>query len=670
MLLVILTLLCVVASLSQAVESVGAEYRPDRFSKRILARNDSVTVVITSSVDIQAPGLTALSSEAYHGSIDTISAPADSTSTNSASAEDESVSSASDTWWTLFNLGTITTIRRPTLSLPTSTPIRIQPGLTSDSIIIPPYLPPTSTSFAFNATSRAWGWNTTSPSATLTSSTATTPTPSECPQRDDGRIVVTSYFVTHTSTTTWLGDPADYRAPYPSVSIPIGCTPAIPTGRFTVTFCDSTGQSCTFIHTTATETTTGNNLVPGPDPTPTETVTFTTTDKNPAVVFPTEAPPSYGGSPADPPGHNSAGLGDDSVATPEYGMLTSKVDSAKSSPTPSVGRSSHAGGVPITVIAQPGGVVIDDHTYTDNPTQKTSTVVVGRHTFVIEPSKVVGAGVTVTRPPTTGDVAAPFPTASTTVVGGIGEIVYGTSVATIDGTVFTIEPTPTIGVVRGQTITLGPEGIIFPSKTLHAAAGSGPTQTAVMGGELITAIGTDMVVIEGTTITYGHGSSNTMTTVVDGETVVIAPTGVLVHDWIIGGVTAAPTATEYEMVGGATVTQLGLTAVEIGGKTFHIGFGASTAVTTVFGGHTLTIGPKGVGMSTWTISAPHATTTTITPGGSNNNAAIMHPTTTATAKATASAGGENSASTPRRDQAGGFLAAVGAVCLGPLLFWP
>ncbi|KAI1770241.1 hypothetical protein F4818DRAFT_269978 [Hypoxylon cercidicola] len=722
MLFVILTLLCVVASLSQAVELVGAEYRPGRFNRRIPARNDSVTVVITSSLDILAPSLTALSSEVYHGSIDAISDPTTTLSTNDASIVEESsgdglISSTSDTWWTLFNLGTITTVRRPTLTLPTTTPIRItsstsrvfiQPGVTSDASVIT-YLPPTTSSFASNGTSRPWGWNTTSiaspspsstitipPSKTSSSSIVVTATPSECPARGDGRVVVTSYSITYTSTTTWSGDPADYTPPYPSISLPVPCTPKeTPTGRFTITFCDSTGQTCTFIHTT----TTANGLIPGPSPT-TETVTFTTTDKNPAVVFPTETPPSYGGEPADPPSHDTIGIGDNNIATPDYGMLTTDVESAKSSPTPqsptpSTGGNNYAGGAPITVIAQPGEVVIDDHTFTDNPSQQTSTVVVGSNTFVIEPSRVIGAGVTITRSPSgVGDVAAPIPTPIptfnltpnltpiptliptlipaptpiTTTVGGIG-VVYGPSVATIDGTVFTIESTSTVAVVRGQTITFGPAGIVFPSQTLHAAAGSGPTQTAVMGGELITAIGTDVVVVEGTTITYGHGASSTITTVIDGETVLIAPTGVVIRDTLVGGVTAAPSATKYEIVGGATITQMGLTAVEIGGKTFHVGLGASTAVTTIIGGHTLTIGPKGVGMSTWTLGGayPYATTTTIIPGGGssggNNNAAMTVPT------ATGSPDKENgAASIPRcRDW---LLAGVGVGCLGPLLlFW-
>lgn len=381
------------------------------------------------------------------------------------------------------------------------------------------------------------------------------------------------------------------------------------------------------------------------------------------MVFPTETPPSYGGSPADPPGHNTAGVPENNLITPGYGIVTTNAESAKSSPTPTrtpTGGNSDASGTPITVIVQPNEVVIDDNTFTDNPTQMTSTVVLGGDTFVIEPSRVVGGGAIISRPPSNaGGVLIPTPTPTTTTVGGLG-VVYGPSIATVDGTVFTLKPTPTVAVISGQTITLGPTEIVFPSQTLHVAAGPGPAQTAVMGGELITAIGTDKVVIKGTTITYGHDSSSTITTVVDGETILIGPTGVLIHNEIIGGATAAPTATKYEIVGGATVTQMGLTAVEISGITFHVGYGVSTAVTTVIDGHTLTIGPKGVGMSTWTLGAPYATTTTIMPG-SSNNAAMTIPTATGSV--------ENSGSIPRPYWIRGLVTAVGVGYVGQLLFW-
>ncbi|KAI2473021.1 hypothetical protein F4781DRAFT_258586 [Annulohypoxylon bovei var. microspora] len=684
MLITIFIVLCVVVSPSHGLELVRAEYGPSQFNTRVPPRNDSVIPESASSLDILASSFIVTSSETYRRSIYTVSNTAITTSVDdvsvvTASSGDSSAPSIPDSLFAPLNLGTITTIVRPTLVLPTTTPIRGSSRILDSSSSstsntgVETSLPPIASSFSFNATSRPWGWNDTSSASSLSSPTVTIPpptisttptitsTPSECPAKESGLVTVTSYSIIYTSTTTWSGDPSDYIPPYPPISTPVPCTPKeSPTGRFTITFCDSTGKTCSFIHTTTT-----NNFID-----PTTTVTLVTTDKNPAVVFPTQTPPGYGGSPSGPNSHESA-VSDGNLVTPGYGLDPTPVESAKSSPTPTGdigagnngensggnngnnnggddgdngdnnsgnnsgnnGGNNGAGSAPITVIVQPGAVVIGDHTFIDDPAQQTSTVVVGSDTFIINPSRVIDAGATITRPPSNvGGGFVPTPAPITTSVGGLG-VVYGPSVATIDGTVFTIKPTPTVAVIKGQTITVGPAGIVFPTQTLHVAAdGPGSTQTAVMGGELITAIGSDKVVIEGTTLTYNPDARTTLTTVIDGDTVLIAPTGIMIHDQTLGGITAAPGATKFAIAGGATVTQMGLTAVEISGVTFRVGIGASQALTTVVGGHTLTIGPGGVGMETWTLGAPGASTTTLMPGqggsGGGNNAALTIPSAT------------------------------------------
>ncbi|KAI0387796.1 hypothetical protein F5Y04DRAFT_11805 [Hypomontagnella monticulosa] len=717
----ILSLLCVVVSPSHGLEWVGDEYRPDgRFNRRIPTRNEtvtSVTAVVTSSLDILASSLSVASSE----SSETYQIPIDAVS-NTTAASDVSVAAVSSEksvllqaagLWTVNNLGTITTIQRPTLELPTSSQTRSTKPLpsswiTDSSTSEETSFPTLGSSYTLNGTSLPWNWNTTTTSATSlpteTSSQSTpsspsltlTNTPTECPpQRDSGTITVTSYSIIHTSTITWNGDPADYTDPFPPISTPVPCIPqSTATGRFTLTFCDSTGKTCSEIQTGG--------------PKPTQTLVFVTTDKNPAVVFPTQPPPSYGGEPDGPDAHESA-VGGSKVNTPEYGMTTTSADSAKSQPTPIGGGFgggiNYGGKPPIVVIVQPGEVIIGDNTIIDDPVRQTSTVVVGGDTFIIDPTRVIGVGngATLTRPPSdvggvfvptpgpgsgsgSGSESGPAAKPITTTVGGV-EVVYSPpagpiSIATIDGTVFTIKPTPTAVVVKGQTITLGPEGIAFPTTTLHAVAGvAGPTQTAVLGGELITAIGPDKVVIEGHTIVYGAAAGmsadSTLTTIVEGETLLIGPSGIVLHhndndenhiaaETTLGGPGAAPGQTKFEIVGGATITQMGLTAVEISGQTFYIGAGATTAVTTVIGGHTLTIGPEGVGMSTWTLGVPYASTTTLMPGagpgggsGSNNNAAMTIPTATASP----SDGKDNDGTAALPD-----LVLLGVGCLGPLLF--
>jgi hypothetical protein len=340
------------------------------------------------------------------------------------------------------------------------------------------------------------------------------------------------------------------------------------------------------------------------------TLVFWTTDKNPAVVFSSSSPPDYGGTASTlPVGHNTAdGDGDAAASTPEFGMLTS-TDNA--SPTTTAAGKTQAPSV-VTVIIQSSQIVINGQTITDNPQSKTSTVVVGTDTFVVDPTQVVGAGATIVRPVDIGGVFVSTPT--TTTVGGL-QVVLGPSVARIDGTVFTIGTTATTAVIKGQTITVGPSGIAFASQTITPIQQSAPTEVAVLGGELITAIGSSEVVIEGSTITYGPGSS-TITQVVNGDTIIIGPSGVVVHNLTLGGSTAAPTATTYEIVGGATITELGSTAVVVGGTTILIGSGLTSQLTTVVGGATLTIGSGGVSISTYTFS-PYATTTGSTPGATS-----------------------------------------------------
>ncbi len=278
----------------------------------------------------------------------------------------------------------------------------------------------------------------------------------------------------------------------------------------------------------------------------------------------------------------------------------------------------------VTVTVKPSLVVIDDQTFTDNPAQPTSTVVVDRNTFTINPTEVVGVGATVTRPPKSEEAASP-PSTKTT-IGDIGVDIEGSSVI-IDKTSFTIGPRPTTVVIRGQTITLGPGAIVFPSQTLAIPAARDTTQV-VFGAELITAIGSDKVVIESRTVTYGPGSS-TITSVIDGDTILIGPPGIIVHGETYGGSSAASsTDLQFAAVGGVTISQIGPTMVVVQGITYTLDPLASGQMktTTVLGGETITIGPEGVAIGTWTLDPPYVSTTTITP---SNGAAVALPTATA-----------------------------------------
>lgn len=413
-----------------------------------------------------------------------------------------------------------------------------------------------------------------------------------------------------------------------------------------------------------------------------ETITFWTTDKNPSVVFSTSEPPPDYGDPGTTSvqDHNTPDGGKQSTTSLPYervsttlspgstgggssnsggnnngGSSNSGGDSSNNGGNDNGGSSNSGGGndsndngggseggggsgaaaqtsattTAVTVIIQTTQVIINDKTFTDSPQSKTSTVVVGTDTFVINPSEVIGAGVTVDRPVVVGGIF--IPTKTTTTVAGV-EVVYtavGSSaasggsaiaIATIDGTTFTIGASPITAMIKGQSVTLGPGGIAFASQTIPIVTSAGATESAVLGGEMITAIGNSLVVIEGTTFTYGPGTS-TITEVIDGDTILIGPSGVSVHGITLGGISAATTATTYEIVGGATITEVGGSAVVIDGTTYSIGAVATSAITTVIEGQTLTIGPSGVVMSSYTFAQPYATSTVINPGGTSSVAA-------------------------------------------------
>ncbi|KAI1153212.1 hypothetical protein F4825DRAFT_415963 [Nemania diffusa] len=533
-------------------------------------------------------------------------------------------------------IASITTLARPPLATPPPT-LASQPNSTSLAF---PTFPPNTTN---NVTTTKGQYTNSSTTAPLTSPTAP-PTTTEdfCTTTSPGLFsTVIEYSIIHTWTITWYGDPADYTPPFPPISTPKPCAPTTSaTGRFTISVCDSSGQSCSLGHTTdeaapiAPSITTGpwwfwlteTSAVRGMEP----TLTFVTTDKNPAVVFPTSSPPDYGGSP-DPMGNvHSAAYPNEvqsSDAAPGYGNEVTTNQNVRSAPITSL--------PPVTVIVQPSEVIINDRTFTNNPTQPTSTVVVDGNTFTIDPTQVVGVGATVTRPPD-GGMAMPRPPTITT-VDDIGVDIEDSSVI-IDTTTFTIGPKPTTVVVKGQTITLGPGAIAFPSHTLAIPAARDTSQV-VFGAELITAIGPDRVVIEGTTITYGPPSSRTLTSVIDGDTILIGPSGVIAHGETYGGPGAAATATQFAAVGGVTISQVGPTALVIHGITYTLDPVAcrTAATTTVLGGETVTVGPAGVSIGTWTLDQPYASTATtviITPS-SGPSAAL--PTATATGATTATA---------------------------------
>ncbi|KAK7981794.1 hypothetical protein PG996_009482 [Apiospora saccharicola] len=457
-----------------------------------------------------------------------------------------------------------------------------------------------------------------------------------CSASTDERTV-TEISVIHTSTITWTDDPAKYTPPFPEVTLP--CTQP-PTGRFSASICPDGHTTCLLWlpQPTSGGTTQVWGSVTATKEKARPTVIFWTTDKNPVVVFSSSPPPDFlgGGKPTQQNDHETVGPGaTGGFITPVYGKVTT---STPQPPQPVVTPQANAPPKPseVTVVIQTTQVVINGETFTDNSKSKSTTAVVGTDKFTIDPTQVVGRGTTITRPFVNGVFV---PTASTTVVDGL-KVVYGPSAATIDGTSFAVGASPTKATVAGKAITIGPGGIFFPSQVLPVAAEAVLPHLQVIGGTLITAVGQSVFVVGGTSITYGPNMSP-ITTSIGKDKVTIGPLGVVVDGSTLGGVAANPTATTYKILAGATVTEIGSTAVVIDGVTYSVGPGATLITTTVVAGQTLTISPNGVAVSTDTYAQPYATTTVLSPG-SAPSADLSSPT-----------GGTDSGSSPSSDSTSG-----------------
>ncbi|KAJ9158051.1 hypothetical protein NKR19_g3666 [Coniochaeta hoffmannii] len=485
----------------------------------------------------------------------------------------------------------------------------------------------------------------------------------------DGTKASTTYSVIYTSTITWYGNPEDYTPPYAPISTPKPCIPPKDPLRFTASWCIPTigtersiSQSCITQTLSLVYSTAAPGFIPAP------TITFVTTDKNPTVVYSTIQTPDYGVNPGtkdqvdhtsaspttDPPEYQSQVAGNSGLGGGNAGSSGNNGGGGGPAPTGNSGGGSGSGGsgsgsgngsgsgsggsgngngsgdggvgvgsnpgatannpghapaqAPITVGVQPTAVVVNGQTISDNPAAPTQTIIVGSQAVTINPTQVIVAGQTVTRPGATGGVYIPTPTSTN--IQGV-PVVVSSSIAIIGGTSFTLGPTATTTIINNQPVTIGPSGVVVASTTIPVVFMPTPTQVAVEGGELITAIGPSVVVIHGTTITYGPDKPAS-TTVVDDDTITIGPSGVVVHGTTIGGPTARSSDSQYEIVGGATITQIGPSVVVINNATYTVGPGAGTT-TTVVGGETITIGPSGVAVGTHTIAYPFGPTTTITP---------------------------------------------------------
>ncbi|KAM0529229.1 hypothetical protein ACHAO3_000554 [Verticillium nonalfalfae] len=216
--------------------------------------------------------------------------------------------------------------------------------------------------------------------------------------------------------------------------------------------------------------------------------------------------------------------------------------------------------------------------------------------------------------------------------------------------------TTVTAVVQGTTVTVDQTAIRFPSATvpIHAATAQAvETEHVVVGGQMITAIGSTVVVIHETTITYGPGIA-VRTEEVDGGTVTIGPNGVVVDEQTIGGPNAGPKQTAYEIVGGVTITQVGASIVVIEDSTWTIGPNAHTTYTTEIRGETIIISPEGVTVESLSFTYPFGPTV-VTSIKATPTATLTDPSASQTQRSTDNGASDGGTANGDDDDEGGGL---------------
>lgn len=421
----------------------------------------------------------------------------------------------------------------------------------------------TKSSTLFTISTRSSTSSTTSTSSLEDSPTTTLP---ECISIDPTGTY-TSIIVSYTATITFTGDPADYTPPHEPISLP--------------SYCDGEesppDRTSEFINLPSTSIPITASLPEIPRP----TFSFITTDKNPSVIFEPDTAPGYTRTRTSPNGDNDLDGITKHKPTDRDERTKTKTTTTRRPP--------------FIVTAGPGQVIIGTSTITGLVPDKTTTVTVSGGTFTINPTAIIGEGATVTKPPPppthSQDPIFPKPTSGN--VGGLELIVSG-SLIVADGTAtMTVPREGLTTVVNGETVSAGPGRVIVGEETLVVPTEPAhQTDLVVIGGDMLTARDSTIVVLHSTTITYGPGIDQT-TLAVDDDIITVNSDGIFVHGTTLGGPGAGHGDTKYEVVGGVTITEIGTTAIVIGGHTYTIGPGAGT-ITTTIAGQTLTIGPDGV----------------------------------------------------------------------------
>ena len=287
----------------------------------------------------------------------------------------------------------------------------------------------------------------------------------------------------------------------------------------------------------------------------------------------------------------------------ESGVGEGNTGSGGNPSTGSSGTTSHEDEYPPAVVINPGvttlnnvpvsigpsGVVVGSHTVAAGA--ESTIVTVNGQIFTVEPSRIVAGGTTLPF-----SIAPNQPYTSLTV--GNVPVALGPKAAVIASTTYRLGSSPTAIIHDAQTYILGSSKLVAAQTTVNLPEGKPPLAFVTAGGEIFSVYSSQLEA-PGITISIPTGPHPSQF-VLRGETFTVNPSQLILPDKTIplprNMITPAPSSITAEGV----LVSVGSSAVVIGSRTYPL----QNPTSIIYNGHSISIGPNGVGMASTTIALP------------------------------------------------------------------
>lgn len=283
------------------------------------------------------------------------------------------------------------------------------------------------------------------------------------------------------------------------------------------------------------------------------------------------------------------------VIGPSTTIALSAPDNAAASPTAVT-----TGGLTFSI--GPAAAVVGSSTYSFVPGKAAATIMTHGEAVLVGSNGVQFGNVHVAIPTSTPSFSA-VTQGDLTFSVAPSEVVIGGHTDMINA-----DMSPITTVVKGHTISIGPNGVSLASTTIPLPKPK-PSFSMATEGDLTFSVAPSEVVVEGKTYSIASNRAP-ITTAIDGQIMTIGPKGIHLE----GTTVNLPVIQTPEIVTAGDLTfSVGATDAVISGTTYAIGSGAPLQ-TVVLGSQTIKIGSAGVMLSSTTI-APEQTPLAVTADG-------------------------------------------------------